>query len=276
MTERLDGPVLDSPRSPRVTSTRALSRRSSRQRQNAFRVEGPQAVLELLRHRPATVTGLYATEQLLAHRPDLARAAADAGLAIRAATDRAIAAMCDTAAQPGTVTPQGVVATAHLLGADLADALTGATTIAVLAGVADPGNAGTVLRAADAAGADAAVLTTGSVDVHNPKVVRSAAGSLFHLPVVTGADPDQALGALAAGGFTTCGTSPRGETELFAMPPAAKVAWIFGAEAHGLDDRTLAACDLRVAIPMPGRAESLNLAMAATLCLFETVRSRRA
>src|SRR5690606_32906171 len=146
----------------------------------------------------------------------------------------------------------------------------------------DPGNAGTVVRAADAAGADAVVLAGESVDVHNPKVVRSTAGSLFHLPVVTGVSLADALAALRGAGLPVLAADGAGDLDLDdlldvagaddasrpAVDLAAPTAWVFGNEAWGLpvEDRALA--DAVVRVPIRGRAESLNLATAATVCLY--------
>jgi TrmH family RNA methyltransferase len=168
--------------------------------------------------------------------------------------------------------------------------------IAVLAQVRDPGNAGTVIRAADAAGADAVVLTDASVDVHNPKAVRATAGSLFHLPVVTGIPLEAGLAAIRAAGLWLLAADGAGELDLddlsddaegadagpagLAGPAGPKglagpVAWVFGNEAWGLPaaDRSLA--DAAVRVPVHGRAESLNLATAATVCLYATARAQR-
>jgi TrmH family RNA methyltransferase len=162
--------------------------------------------------------------------------------------------------------------------------------VAVLAHVRDPGNAGTVLRAADAAGADAVVLTDASVDVHNPKCVRSTAGSLFHLPVVTGVPLAEAVGALRAAGLTVYAADGAGDVDLDdlldraqdarraggpATGLAGPVAWVFGNEAWGLPAADRALADAVVRVPVHGRAESLNLATAATVCLYAAARAHR-
>jgi TrmH family RNA methyltransferase len=148
--------------------------------------------------------------------------------------------------------------------------------VAVLHGVADPGNAGTVIRTADAAGADAVVLTAGSVDPYTGKCVRASAGSLFHLPVVTGVEADNAFPLLRATGLTVLATAADGTDDLDRLADdgglVGPVAWVFGNEAHGLPTDVLAAADRTVRIPIRGRAESLNLATAAAVCLFATAR----
>lgn len=154
----------------------------------------------------------------------------------------------------------------------------------MLAHVRDPGNAGTVLRVADAAGADAVLLSTESVDVHNPKVVRSTAGSLFHLPVVEEVALADAVNVLRGAGVTVLAADGRGDLDLDDLQDtvgsgvpdlAASTAWLFGNEAWGLADEDLALADAVVRVPLHGRAESLNLATAAAVCLYASARAHR-
>lgn len=190
---------------------------------------------------------------------------ADAGIPVRHAEERALASLSET------VTPQGIVAVARVPEASLA-ALTSPRLIAVLCEVQDPGNAGTVIRTADAAGADAVVLTAGSVDVWNGKCVRASAGSVFHLPIVTGLPQDGLFSALRELGCRVLATSGAAQRTLDHVLATGELteptAWIFGNEAHGLPTESLAAADLQVRVPIIGRAESLNLAGAATVCLY--------
>ncbi|MGO1409635.1 MAG: TrmH family RNA methyltransferase, partial [Brachybacterium sp.] len=151
-----------------------------------------------------------------------------------------------------------------------------AVTVVVLHEVRDPGNVGTLIRTADAAGADLVLLTRTSADPYSPKAVRAAAGSLFHLPVVTGAAIEDVLAQLAATSLTAAATSGYADAELFTVELPARIAWILGNEARGLDEATLAAAPLTVRIPLAGHAESLNVHTAATVCLFETLRRRQA
>ena len=152
----------------------------------------------------------------------------------------------------------------------------GPLTAVVLHEVRDPGNVGTLLRTADAAGADLVLLTRTSADPYSPKAVRAAVGSTFHLPVIAGADAPALLDALAGRGITAAATSGYASTDLFDTALPERVAWILGNEARGLDEDTLAAAPLAVRIPLAGHAESLNVHTAATVCLFETLRRRRA
>lgn len=272
--------LLSNPRADRVKAVRALADRSARRRHGRFLVEGPQAVREAVAPGGARVHELYATPDAAQRYPDVLAAAEAGAVRVRLATPEVLDAMSADA--------QGLVAVADLVHAGLDAVVAGAPRlVAVLAHVRDPGNAGTVLRAADAAGADAVVLTASSVDVHNPKVVRSTAGSLFHLPVVTGPELPEVVAALrdagvavlaAAGGGThdlddlldVAGRAPAGVPDL-----AAPTAWVFGNEAWGLRDEDLALADAVVRVPLRGRAESLNLATAAAVCLYASGRAQR-
>ena len=144
--------------------------------------------------------------------------------------------------------------------------------LVLLTHVRDPGNAGTVIRGADAAGADGVLVSGASVDVRAPKVVRSTAGSLFHLPVVTGLEVEATLRRLSAHGIRTYAADGAGTTLLPDADLSVPHCWVMGNEAWGIDADVRDACDDVVRVPIHGRAESLNLAMAATLCLYESAR----
>jgi TrmH family RNA methyltransferase len=185
-----------------------------------------------------------------------------------------------------TVTPQGVVAVCGFVDVSLARLLEGPagrsrtpSLVAVLAHVRDPGNAGTVVRAADAAGADGVVLTEASVDPYNGKCVRATAGSLFHLPVVTGEPVAAAVASLHAAGLRVVAADGAGERDLDEEADsgalAQPTAWVFGNEAWGLPEETRALCDAVVRVPIHGLAESLNLATAAAVCLYASARAQR-
>jgi len=206
--------------------------------------------------------------------PDLLEAAIAAGARITRVTDRAVESLSDT------VTPQGLVAVCALVDVALSVALDGPPDlVAVLVGVADPGNAGTVIRVADAAGAGAVLLAGDTVDPHNGKAVRASTGSVFHLPLARERDPAAVLNACQAAGLTLLVADGHGELDLH-DPVAAAVlrrpaAWIFGGEAHGVPVQLAERADHRVRIPIHGRAESLNLATAAAVCLYASAAARR-
>jgi TrmH family RNA methyltransferase len=180
-----------------------------------------------------------------------------------------------------TVTPQGLVGVARFRDVPLADLMSGAgggglALVVVLAAARDPGNAGTVIRTADAAGADAVVLPSGSVDPYNPKCVRSSAGSLFHLPFVAGGDALDSVAALRAAGLQVLAATAAADRSLDEVDLKGPTAWLFGNEAWGLPPELVAAADAGVRVPIHGRAESLNLATAAAVCLYASARAQRA
>jgi TrmH family RNA methyltransferase len=181
----------------------------------------------------------------------------------------------DAAALSETVTPQGIVAVCSLPRAALAEvAASSPRLLVVLVEANDPGNAGAIIRTADAAGADAVVLD-GGVDAYNGKAVRASAGSVFHLPVVEASVTD----VCALPGITTLAATGSGERSIDELAAdgtlRAATAWLFGNEAHGLRRRVLDEADQAVRVPIYGRAESLNLAAAAAVCLYASARAQR-
>ena len=179
------------------------------------------------------------------------------------------------AALSDSVTPAGVVAVCRFLDVPLAEVLArGPRLLAICADVRDPGNAGTVVRTADAAGADAVVLAGTSVDPWNPKTVRASVGSLFHLPVAVEGDAAAVVRAAQDAGLTVLAADGEGEVDLFSAGEllGGPMAWLFGNEAAGLPEELAALADHRVRIPIHGAAESLNLSTAAALCLYESAR----
>lgn len=271
---------LTSLRSPRVSAARRLHRRAQRGKERRFLAEGPQAVREAVARGTLpggehAVVEVYATAEAAERHADLLADARAAGVPVLGATDEVVAAMCET------VTPQGVAAVCRFVDTPFAEVLAARPLlVAVLAHVRDPGNAGTVLRAADAAGADAVVLTDASVDLYNPKAVRASVGSLFHLPVAVGVPVEEAVAGLRAAGLRVLAADGAGANDLDAEQDAgalgAPTAWVFGNEAWGLPEPTRALADAVVRVPIHGRAESLNLATAAAVCLYASARSQRA
>ncbi|HVM03160.1 MAG TPA: RNA methyltransferase [Acidimicrobiales bacterium] len=176
----------------------------------------------------------------------------------------------------GTVTPQPVIAVVPYVDVGLDD-LGGADLVVVCVDVRDPGNLGTVLRSAEAAGAGGVVCCDGSVDVYNPKAVRASAGSLFHVPVVAGGDPAAVLDRLGRWGLRRLGAVARHGLDYAAVDLTGPTALVLGNEAAGLPGDLAGGglLDARVSIPMTGRAESLNVGMAAAVLCFEAARQRR-
>ena len=231
---------------------------------------------EALASAQHVVDELFVTPTARERDVDLLRAAAASDVRVTLVSDRVASSLSDT------VTPQGVVAVVRTVPGSLDDVLARRPRLlALVVDAADPGNAGTLIRTADAAGADAVVLTGGSVDPLNPKSVRASAGSLFHLPVLRLADPLSVVTAVRRAGLAVIATTlDRAADELEAPDVRARladpVAWVFGNEAHGLSDEILAVADLQVRVPLYGAAESLNLAAAAAICLYATARAQRA
>lgn len=260
-------PLITSTRSPRVQAVRRLTRRSARVAERRFVVEGPQAVREAL----PTLVELYADPDGATRYADLLAAAR---CPVTAVTRDVLAAMAET------VTPQGLVGVAPLLDVPLGTALVGSPRlVVVLEAAQDPGNAGTVIRTADAAGADAVVLTEGSTDPHGGKCVRAGAGSLWHLPVVSGPTLAETVEALRAAGLAVLATTGAGTDDLEDLQDGGELAkptaWLLGNEASGLTRDALDLADRTVRIPLRGRAESLNLATAAAVCLYASARAQR-
>ena len=273
---------LASPRADRVRRVHRLARRAGRERAGQFAVEGPQAVREALVAHAATrdvVGALYLTPAAAQRYADEVALARAAGVEPVGVADEVMAAMTDT------VSPHGLLAVCATVARPLAEVLGPAPSlVAVLAHVRDPGNAGAVLRVADAAGAGAVVLTEASVDVHNPKCVRSTAGSLFHLAVAQGVTLPETVDRLRQKGFTVLAADGGGDVDLDDLlddaerDPAALLsrptAWVFGNEAWGMPTEHQALVDAVVRVPIRGRAESLNLATAAAVCLYASARAQ--
>jgi len=276
---------LDNPHADRVRRVAGLAGRSARIREDRILVEGPQAVRELVVHRGGDLVDVYLTAAASRRYPEIERSARAATPWLHRVSEDVARAMSGEA--------QGVVAVAAstaIGGAVPPAPREGAATVVVLAEAQDPGNAGTAIRTADAMGAAGVVVAKGSVDVRSPKVIRSSAGSVFHLPVVSGVDLEQAGAALRDQGWLLLGTSGAHAADdlqglLVAGVTGARRgvldvphAWVLGNEARGLSASQEALCDRLVGIPMAGAAESLNVASAAAICLFasQTVRTVRA
>jgi RNA methyltransferase, TrmH family len=263
-------------RSPRVRAARSLAKRALRERSRLFLAEGPQAVQEALGHGAANgsaITEFFVTGAARSRHAALVEAVARTGAPVHAVSGEVMAELAQT------VTPQGLLAVCRFVDVPLAE-LVAATPrlVAMLANVRDPGNAGTVLRTADAAGAQGVIFADASVDAYNSKCVRSSAGSLFHLPLVLGVSVIEAVTALRGAGLAVLaadGGAAAGLDELDREGRlAAPTAWLFGNEAWGLPAEIVALADDAVAVPIYGKAESLNLAAAAAVCLYASARAQ--
>ena len=250
----------------------ALAGRSARSKQGKILVEGPQAVRELVRCRSSFVEDVYYTSAAAQTHPDVID---DAERLCRWVHE-----VSDEVAQAISRDSQGICAVARAEAIETAlPEIQSGDTLVVIAQGRDPGNVGTIMRTADAMGARAIVSVKGSVDSSSPKVIRSSAGSVFHLPIVPAASFGEACQTLRGMNAAILGTSgAQGAYSLTSLMSyaawerrgwlAQTHAWVFGNEAQGMSDEEMAACDALVMIPMSGQAESLNVASAAAMCLF--------
>ena len=256
--------TLTSTRNPRVQAARGLRRARERRATGRHLVEGPRAVAEAL--AAGVVEELYLDEDV------------DAAAVLPRAVPGAVMVQPVTPAVLGhladATTPQGVVAVARTPATGLADI--GDGVVVALDQVSDPGNAGTILRTADALGAAGVVLTRGSVDVYAPKAVRSAVGSTYHLPVVTGIAAQELAAFARDTGRSLLGLDAHAADGLTALAAAGgRAVLVLGNEAHGLDPATSALLDGHVAIALHPRAESLNVAAAAAIAIHAAVYPAR-
>lgn len=298
---------MSNPHADRVRDIAKLSTRRGRTKKKQFMVEGPQAVREALKaHLQSPVLdAVYVTESAYERHPDIAELLEQAHgtptpeegrrVFMRVVTDEVLAAMADS------VTPQGIIAISFMVDTSFSvlwgENALNPKLIAVLSRIQDPGNAGTILRVADAAGADLVITTKGSVDLYNPKTVRSTAGSLFHVPIIQGVELEefaedvksQGTVVLAADGYGTVnlqdlidhaavlragldGEAPAGIKGTFDL--SRPTMWLFGNEAQGLSAEEKSAATMRIAVPVYGAAESLNVGTAAAICLYASAMAQ--
>ena len=248
-----------------LRSVRRLTQRRGRDVAGKFLVEGRQAV------REALAAGSIVEEVIVDDPAKHADLLDGHDVQVWTASEQAMRQLSDT------VTPQGIVAVCRQLSFGW-DALADARLIVICAQVRDPGNAGTVIRCADAFGADGVILTTGSVDIYNPKVVRSTVGSLFHMPILTGIALAEAVDNVRSRGMQVLAADGDGSPLDLKQAHGELIqptAWIMGNEAWGLPEADRALADEAVAVPMWGGAESLNLSSAAAVCLYATASAQR-
>jgi len=257
-----------STQNPRIKAVRHLLRRRMREREGRLLLEGHRLVADALGSaRPdAPIHTIVATRQAAARLwPALSTATSVARDALLVATPDVVASVCDT------VTPQGVVA---VVGRPSTSVVPGSTLLLALDGVADPGNVGTLLRSAAAAGADGVVLTKGCADVWSPKALRAGMGAQLRLPVLTGFEPDGVVAWARGRGLRLRVADGSGVMAYDGVDWAAPSVLVVGGEAEGPSAALLAAADEVVAIPMLGEVESLNAAVAGSVVLYEARRQR--
>jgi TrmH family RNA methyltransferase len=246
-----------------VAAAVKLHRHVGRRRAARFLAEGPNLVEAALRR--GLVSEVFATESASSRFADLLSVAP-----VHLVTDRAAKVLSET------VTPAGLVAVCSVPETTLAGVVAdGPRLVAVAVEISEPGNAGTLIRIADAMGADAVVLAGHSVDPYNGKCLRASAGSIFSIPVVTEPDAVGAVSTLGEAGLQVLATTVDGEVSLDDAALDAPTAWLFGPESHGLPSELAEMATHRVRIPIPGSAESLNVASAASICLYQSARTHR-
>jgi TrmH family RNA methyltransferase len=236
-----------------------------RQSERAFVVEGAKVLSEALA-AGVPIEGVFAAPGAPV---DVLEAAAGAGARVFELAPGVLERVADT------VSPQPVMAIVPFVGVSL-DGLVDARLLVVCVDVRDPGNAGTVLRSAEASGVEGVVFCGGSVDVYNPKTVRASAGSLFHVPVVAGGDVLEVLDRIGGWGLRRYGAVPRSGRDYATTDLRGPCALVLGNEASGLPVEVAGALDDTITIPMRGRSESLNVGMSAAVLCFEAARQRRA
>jgi TrmH family RNA methyltransferase len=256
--------LIQDPSQAEIKGVAKLTKKEARSETGLFLLEGPQGLKEAL-ERPKLIEKLFATESFEEKYPDLISRARDSRVSVNLVSDSVLKELSDT------TTPQGVVAVCQQFHVSLDDVIASKPTlVAFLAQIRDPGNAGTVLRAADAAGADAVIFSKGSVDIYNPKVVRSTTGSMFHLPFVIEAEIQSSLEKFKQAGLSVLAADVAGDSlsTILSTDLAKPTMWLFGNEAWGLEPEVSALADKLVQVPIFGAAESLNLATAASVCMY--------
>jgi RNA methyltransferase, TrmH family len=259
--------VLTNVRAPKVARARRLLKRGFRESDGAFLAEGPQACREAA--LAEKVIELFLTQEALERYPEIVATVESSGAEITLCTATVIEQFSST------VTPQGMTAVVRMWDQNPAEIFKADTKLVVaLTAVRDPGNAGAVIRVADAAGANGVIMSSDSVDLFNPKVVRASVGSLFHLPIAIGQDLAETVIAARDAGMQVLAADTGGVSLYDGIDLAKPTLWIFGNEAWGIPKEVLELADQVVSIPIYGAAESLNLATASALCLYASATAQ--
>lgn len=251
---------------PQVKAAAELKQKKYRQQQGLFLAEGLRTVEEAVASK--TVVSIFYTAIEDDRTRSVLEEAAAQQLKLYCVSDAVMKKIADTD------TPQGIIAVCKMQNVTLDKLLSKGEMLLVLDRVGDPGNLGTMLRTADAAGIGGVVLLKGCVDIYAPKTVRSSMGSLFHVPVVSGIGEDKFIAEAKDAGYELLVTSLEGADNLYKADLGGRIAFVMGNEAGGVSANILERADKRVFIPMAGRAESLNVAMAAGVVMFEALRRR--
>ena len=261
--------VLTNVRAPKVARARRLLKRGFRESDGLFLAEGPQACREAA--LAGKVKELYLTQEAFDRYAEIVTAIEESGAEITICTEAVIEQFSST------VSPQGMTAVVKMWDQDPTKIFTRNTKLVVaLTAVRDPGNAGSVIRVADAAGAQGVVMSNDSVDLFNPKVVRASVGSLFHLPISIGQELTVTIASARAAGMQVLAADASGVSLYGGVDLVKPTLWVFGNEAWGIPPEVLALVDEVVSIPIYGQAESLNLATASAVCLYASAQAQNA
>ena len=264
--------IITSVNNQRVKEIANLKQKKYRTETGMFFAEGLRAVTEAVQY--ADVTELFFTKTEESKLYEIIKTAEAKGVRLYCVDEKVMAKLSDTK------TPQGLLAVIKMPGNSLQNLRPGMASdnnapVIILDRVQDPGNLGTIIRTADAVGALGIILLEGCVDAFSPKAVRSSMGSLFHLPVVQDIFPEEALTWCYRHGYEPAATALKNAQNMYKADLSKKMAFIFGNEANGVTEELQAAAETRLFIPMAGQAESMNVAMAAGIILFEGLRQRR-
>jgi TrmH family RNA methyltransferase len=261
--------VLTNVRAPKVARARRLLKRGFRESDGLFLAEGPQACREAA--KVGKVKELFLTQEAFDRYPEIVTAVADSGAEIVVCTEAVIEQFSST------VSPQGMTAIVRMWDQDPSKIFSSTAKLVVaLTAVRDPGNAGSVIRVADAAGAHGVVMSSDSVDLFNPKVVRASVGSIFHLPISVGQELAETIAAAREAGMQILAADANGVSLYGGVDLAKPTLWVFGNEAWGIPAEVLELVDQVVSIPIYGQAESLNLATASAVCLYASAQAQNA
>ena len=264
--------IITSVNNQRVKDVANLKQKKYRTETGAFFAEGLRAVIEAVQYADVAELFFIKTEE---HKLNgIIKTAEEKGVRLCCVDEKVMAKLSDTKA------PQGVLAVIKMPKDRLQKLNPGTSSdnnapVIILDRVQDPGNLGTIIRTADAVGALGMILLEGCVDAFSPKVVRASMGSLFHLPVIQDVFPEEALTWCYRHGYEPAATALKNAQNMYKADLSKKMAFIFGNEANGVAEELQAAAETRLFIPMAGQAESMNVAMAAGIVLFEGLRQRK-
>ncbi|MFT4245582.1 MAG: RNA methyltransferase [Micrococcaceae bacterium] len=274
-SRRLDNNVISNPRSERVKGLTKLSRRSVRYKQKKFLVEGPQSVREALKYHKqysGLVRNIYLSAKAKSNNRDIYTLLKDLELPIFTVTEEILDKISPDNAHQGWIAECNMEGFTKEITALVAN---NPKLLVYLENLRDPGNVGTIIRVADAAGASGVILSAESVDIFNSKVIRSTAGSLFHLPIVLGQNATAVIASCSKYNIQSLATDGYSPNNLFELESLSEpTLWVMGNEAHGATDEIKSKVDKTVSIPVYGQAESLNVATAATICLYVSAKEQ--